>query len=72
MVDVNHNLYDVNDHHISNEQAREEKNLEIAVVYFFINHYDLEGKRGPRNALLSWLLGKPGKAGGQQEYITRC
>ena len=25
MVDVNHNLYDVNDHHISNEQVRREE-----------------------------------------------
>ena len=70
MVDVNHNLYDVNDHHISNEQVRREELGNCCVVY--INHYDLEGKRGPRNALLSWLLGKPGKAGGQQEYSTRC
>ena len=70
-------IYDVQDNHISNEQVREELNN----CYTYHQSLELRGagwleklalmscKRGPRNALLSWIYNEPRKHGGQQQHI---
>ena len=71
-------IYEVKDHHISNGQVREELNncytfhqsLELRRARWLKKLALMSCKRGPRNALLSWIYNKPRKHGGQQQHIT--
>ena len=71
-------IYEVQDHHISNKQVREE----LEDYYTFHQSLELQRrqwleklalwscKRGPQNASLSWIYNEPRKQGGQQQHIT--
>ena len=71
-------IYDVKDHHISNEQVREElddcytfhQSLELQRVRWLEKLALMSCKRGPRNALLSWIYNEPRAQGGQQQHIA--
>ena len=71
-------IYEVKDHHISNEQVREELNncytfhqsLELRRARWLEKLALMSCKRGPRNVLLSWIYKKARKQGLQQQHIS--
>mmetsp|Transcript_34274 Transcript_34274/g.38553 ORF Transcript_34274/g.38553 Transcript_34274/m.38553 type:complete len:83 (+) Transcript_34274:704-952(+) len=71
-------IYEVKDHHISNGQVREELNnyytfhqsLKLRRAKWLKKLALMSSKRGPRNALLSWIYHEPRKHRGQQQHIT--
>ena len=70
-------IYEVKDHHISNNQVREEvenwytfhQSLGLTRARWLEKLALMSCKRGPRNALLSWIYNEPRKQGGQQQRI---
>ena len=71
-------IYEVKDHHISNKQVKEELNncytfhqsLELRRARWLKKLALMSCKRGPQNALLSWIYNKPRKHRGKQQHIT--
>ena len=69
-------IYDVKDNHISNKQVREEltcykihQSLELRRARWLEKLAHMNDKRGPKNALRSWIYNEPRKQGGQQQHI---
>jgi len=69
-------IYDVKDNHISNEQVREEltcykihQSLELRRARWLEKLAHMNDKRGPKNALRSWIYNESRKQGGQQQHI---
>ena len=71
-------IYYLKDHYISNKQVGEELNncytlhlsLKLRRARWLEKLSLMSCKRGPRNALLSWIYKEPRKHGGQQQHIT--
>ena len=69
-------IYDVKDNHISNKQVREEltcykihQSLELRRARWLEKLAHMNDKRGPKNALRSWIYNESRKQGGQQQHI---
>ena len=69
-------IHDVKDSHISKEQVREEltcykihQSLELRRARWLEKLAHMNDKRGPKNALCSWIYNEPRKQGGQQQHI---